>query len=190
VVASAPAPRPIEEPAALFDADEAPLSAPPARPEPESVGSRFERDGAFIAPAAETPRAGAPGEPSPETLRRLQAAVSHPGDPSVRRPEPRAASPAHPAPHQAPPAPHAAPHQTPQASHPDPRQAPSGPENAPHGERGRFGINSLIGRMTGGHQAPAHPARGSEPSLHRGGEDPAEADRQREIPAFLRRQAN
>ncbi|MFO7855928.1 MAG: cell division protein FtsZ, partial [Paracoccaceae bacterium] len=68
-------------------------------------------------------------------------------------------------------------------------QAGAQPDHDPGGERGRFGINSLIGRMTGGQGGAQHP-RAAEPSLRRGGEDPAEADRQREIPAFLRRQAN
>src|SRR6056297_1455278 len=188
--AAPPAPAEVHEPAAradreatrrveatpIFDDADAPLAEAPAEPEPDRAASPFERDGAFIAPAAETPRAPAPGEPSPKTLRRLQAAVSHPGAADARRPEPRpaAATPVRPAAH---PAPQAAPQPGTQAAH------------DPGGERGRFGINSLIGRMTGG-QGGAQNPRAAEPSLHRGGEDPAEADRQREIPAFLRRQAN
>ncbi|MEE3100523.1 MAG: cell division protein FtsZ, partial [Pseudomonadota bacterium] len=56
------------------------------------------------------------------------------------------------------------------------------------GDRARVGINSLIHRMTGANQAEPGRAPAREPSLRH--DDPAEADRQREIPAFLRRQAN
>ena len=50
-------------------------------------------------------------------------------------------------------------------------------------DRGRFGINSLIHRMSGGAEAQrAEPA----PSRERLTED----DRLRDVPAFLRRQAN
>jgi cell division protein FtsZ len=59
------------------------------------------------------------------------------------------------------------------------------------GEKPRFGINSLINRMTGtGHEA-AQPTR-QQPQL-RGYHEDAEADPEQErieIPAFLRRQAN
>jgi len=167
----APAPRlaSAPEPAPLFD--EGPLSEPAPEPEPEPARNPFERDGAFIAPAAEAAEhpaaaaAPAPGEPSAETLARLHAAVNHPG--------------------------HAAPTaraQAPQA--PIEGAAPSAPSAVDAGERGRFGINSLIGRMTGAQAAPQRPAGASEPNLRAGDPDPSEADRQREIPAFLRRQAN
>ncbi|EKE45351.1 cell division protein FtsZ [Oceaniovalibus guishaninsula JLT2003] len=66
-------------------------------------------------------------------------------------------------------------------------------------ERPRFGINSLINRMTGHqegeHQRPtpsqSQPARRAQPQVHRfeDEEDVSEQDRI-EIPAFLRRQAN
>ena len=60
--------------------------------------------------------------------------------------------------------------------------------------RPRFGINSLINRMTGGHHDQPAAAPRQQPSLHGGAgrEDPEtdpEHDRV-EIPAFLRRQAN
>ena len=59
------------------------------------------------------------------------------------------------------------------------RAAPRGGDH-----QGRFGIGSLIGRMTGGAEAPAaDPSRGPAPM--------GEAEEERiEIPAFLRRQAN
>ncbi|MBR28187.1 MAG: cell division protein FtsZ, partial [Rhodobacteraceae bacterium] len=120
------------------------------------------------ATAARAPAQAAPaarGEPSEATRARLHAAVAHPGDPAARRPAPQ----------------------------PQPQPAPAPvAAGAPQGDRARFGINSLIHRMTGANQAEAgraQPARG-EPSLNARQDDPAEADRQREIPAFLRRQAN
>ncbi len=61
-------------------------------------------------------------------------------------------------------------------------------------EKARFGINSLIGRMTGHQGEAAH--RGPKPRIQppmQAAEDPAELDTDQErieIPAFLRRQAN
>jgi cell division protein FtsZ len=116
------------------------------------------------------PRPRAPGTPTPEALARLQAAVSK--VPSAgQAPRPMAAQrPAAPAP---------------------------APQPAPQAERPRFGINSLINRMTGHgpeHGAPqAAPAPRAQPQVAPQGhyEDEAEASDDRiEIPAFLRRQAN
>ena len=60
--------------------------------------------------------------------------------------------------------------------------------------RPRFGINSLINRMTGGHSDQPSAAPRQQPSLHGGaGRDEPESDPEHdraEIPAFLRRQAN
>jgi cell division protein FtsZ len=60
--------------------------------------------------------------------------------------------------------------------------------------KGKFGINSLINRMTGQGDSPASEARSSTPSLvqqsYEGDETGNEADERIEIPAFLRRQAN
>ncbi|MEP1352672.1 MAG: cell division protein FtsZ [Tateyamaria sp.] len=90
-----------------------------------------------------------------------------------------------------------------------PHRAPLVPEEAPAaapaaaGEKPRFGINSLIGRMTGSNESAggeARPAR-QQPPVQAGAATapapapkPAEAvdpDQERiEIPAFLRRQAN
>ncbi len=65
--------------------------------------------------------------------------------------------------------------------------APVAPQPEP--ERPRFGINTLINRMSGGHgEAPRHqPTLSREPSRDAG----LDQDQERiEIPAFLRRQAN
>ncbi len=122
------------------------------------------------------PRAPTPGTPSPEAMARLRAAAQR-ATPAER---PTAAEPA--------PAPQ------PQAAAPAPVQA----------ERPRFGINSLINRMTGSEgeaqpraAAPSQPAR-QQPPVQRQQSAAApqprqEADPEQErivIPAFLRRQAN
>ena len=74
--------------------------------------------------------------------------------------------------------------------------APEAPAESA-GERPRFGINSLLNRMTG-HSAEAETPRAprQQPTLQAGAAQPAavepeaERDEQIEIPAFLRRQAN
>ncbi|MDF2141283.1 cell division protein FtsZ [Paenirhodobacter sp. CAU 1674] len=72
-------------------------------------------------------------------------------------------------------------------------QRPAAPQPQP--EKPRFGINSLINRMTGhaesaGHAPAAAQSRAAAPQ-HQVYEDEADADQDRiEIPAFLRRQAN
>ncbi|SIT77118.1 cell division protein FtsZ [Pontibaca methylaminivorans] len=118
-----------------------------------------------------------PGEPSPETMRRLQAAVSK-AAPTPQRGR-AAAEPAR----------------------------PQGQGQATgQGERLRFGINSLINRMTGhageqpgGQGAAPAPRQQPQPPRHRSAAAAAEPQAQREpdpdqerieIPAFLRRQAN
>jgi len=64
----------------------------------------------------------------------------------------------------------------------------------PQGDRPRFGINSLLNRMTGhGQEAEAPRPVRQQPSVqaqHARAEPEDEADEQIEIPAFLRRQAN
>ncbi|MEL7345155.1 MAG: cell division protein FtsZ, partial [Pseudomonadota bacterium] len=64
----------------------------------------------------------------------------------------------------------------------------------PMADEKRFGINSLIGRMTGQGEEAARPAERTQPRLTpRGplGEDELSPEEERiEIPAFLRRQAN
>lgn len=155
-------------------ADEMPAPAYQPRAEAQQQSQFVEE-----APQAEfvAPRAPAPGTPSPEALSRLQAAVQN---------QPRAAG---------------APQQQPQqrAAAPQPQQA--APQQ--HGEKPRFGINSLIGRMTGqgaeGEQQPARQAAAPAPQAPRQQPQvqahPAEAEtdpeqERIEIPAFLRRQAN
>ncbi|MBI1492548.1 cell division protein FtsZ [Halocynthiibacter styelae] len=132
-------------------------------------------------PAAEfvAPRAPAPGTPSPEALARLQAAVKNA------------------------PAPEAAPAPRPVAVA-APRPVPVQPAPQPMAEeKQRFGIGSLINRMTGGGEEEAAPkpvmrAPAASPQPRLAAQDfnaePAEdSDMEQErieIPAFLRRQAN
>ena len=121
------------------------------------------------------PRAPTPGTPSPEAMARLRAAAQRAAP--VERPAAAAPAP-----------------QQPQAAAPAPTQ----------GERPRFGINSLINRMTGSEgeaqpraAAPSQPAR-QQPPVQRQQSAAAPQPRQEadpeqeriEIPAFLRRQAN
>ena len=91
-------------------------------------------------------------------------------------------------------APHAAGTQPPQRMQP----APTAPQAAP-ADRARFGINSLINRMTGGQAGPAQAAERATPSARQqprlsaefDDEQATDPDKERiEIPAFLRRQAN
>jgi len=143
------------------------LPAPAYRPQPAAqpvlvrpTPSAIEADPTeFVAPR---PRVA--GQPSPEALARLQAAVSRPGSAQTKfaRPTPVAA-PAHAAPAAAAPKP-------------------------------RFGIGSLINRMAGHLEAggPAAPAPRTQPPVTSYDDDhDLGSDQDRiEIPAFLRRQAN
>ena len=113
------------------------------------------------------PRPRPAGTPSPEALARLQAAVSRPAavaGAKVQRPAPVAA-------------PQAAPVAAPQ----------------PGAAKTRFGIGSLINRMSGHAEATAPamaPGARPQPPVTAYDDDP-ETDQDRiEIPAFLRRQAN
>ncbi|WP_226781902.1 cell division protein FtsZ [Oceaniglobus trochenteri] len=155
----------------LFEdsAQDAEDDVPPPAYRPQAPAAFRPRD-ETPAEAFVAPRAPKPGAPSPEAMARLQAAVQRaPGQAGQQRPTPSSA-------------PAAAPR-------------PAAPAAA---DRPRFGINSLINRMTG-HQeggadrgaAPAA-ARREQPQVSRQ-EDPQEMspDQERiEIPAFLRRQAN
>ena len=146
---------------------------------------------AFIAP-----RAPAPGTPSPEAMARLRAAAqrSAPAARAAEAPAPQSRMTA--------PQPRAA---APKYEQP---QAPAAPQAS---ERPRFGINSLINRMTGtpehegqprsaAHPAahPATPPARQQPPVQRQQAAAAPQPRQEadpeqeriEIPAFLRRQAN
>ncbi len=118
----------------------------------------------FVPPAAASGRAPA-GTPTPEALARLERALGRaPGSLSGR--EPGAAQP------------YGAPQEKPAATE----------------ERPRFGINSLINRMSGGAEAAAgrpQAARQQPPVQREEYDSEAAAEQERiEIPAFLRRQAN
>ncbi|MCB4455931.1 cell division protein FtsZ [Leisingera sp. McT4-56] len=135
---------------------------------------------AFVAP-----KAPAPGTPSPQALERLQAAAQRAQQPQ--------------APQQQPVRPVAPAAQAPQQQSQQPQQG----QQQPEGQR-RFGLNSLIHRMTGSADAPAGKqqpqAVRQQPAMH--AQAPAaqpqpvqqqqqDPDQERiEIPAFLRRQAN
>ncbi|MBE9639692.1 cell division protein FtsZ [Salipiger mangrovisoli] len=132
-------------------------------PEPASLDAAPDT---FVAPRA-------PGQPSADTMKRLQAAAARnnrPGQAAAARPQ-------------------------------------SEPQRAPEAEKPRFGINSLINRMTGnghhGHEqqqpqpaAPAAPQARRQPPMQAQRPAPAPAPEEApeqdriEIPAFLRRQAN
>lgn len=120
------------------------------------------------------PQRPAPGAASPETMARLKAAVNHSGTQQAR------------------------PMGSTQPQAPQRPAAPAAPEKS------RFGINSLINRMTGHNEQPAAPARPqperNAPQTARRVAPPAPsfeedvdndpAQDKIEIPAFLRRQAN
>ncbi|WP_163846153.1 cell division protein FtsZ [Pseudooceanicola aestuarii] len=180
---AAPAPRPAPmqraQPPAPAEEHYEDDDLPPPAYVPRSVEQRATR---FEEPAPEeayvAPQRPRPGQPSPEALARLQAAVNK---------APRSAGAGAPSRHQ--------PQQQPAAQHHDT-------------EKSRFGgINSLINRMTGQAEADQRPQQaqptapqpqartqppvrgfGAAPSRVEPEEDP---DQERiEIPAFLRRQAN
>ncbi|MFP5479096.1 MAG: cell division protein FtsZ [Alphaproteobacteria bacterium] len=149
------------------------LPPPAYRPAPaqqptmiRSTPAAIEADpSAFVAPR---PRAA--GQPSPEALARLQAAVSRPAaaapaQQKYARPTPVAAAPA-----------------------PAPAPAPQA------GAKPRFGIGSLINRMAGHLETPgatAPAARTQPPVTAYDDDQDMGSDQDRiEIPAFLRRQAN
>ncbi|MES2813913.1 MAG: cell division protein FtsZ [Pseudomonadota bacterium] len=151
----------------LSIADDLPPPAyrPQTAPQPTLVRST---PAAIEADAAEfvAPRPRVAGQPSPEALARLQAAVSRPGAGAAKlnRPAPVAA--------------------------PAPASAAS---IASAGAKPRFGIGSLINRMAGHLEAaPAAPAARSQPPVTAYDDDhDMGSDQDRiEIPAFLRRQAN
>jgi cell division protein FtsZ len=176
-VAAAPAPQPVAqapEPS-LFEAIETradDLPPPAYRPQPEPAArpavaavQKQHEDAAAFV----APRPRAAGTPSPEALARLQAAVSKSPAQAAQRPQPQPARAA------AVPAPVAA--------------------AKPAAERPRFGIGSLINRMSGGHAEPGserpQPARQQPTMSAYDDEQDVSPDQDRnDIPAFLRRQAN
>ena len=144
---------------------------PPAyRPQPAQVHANRDFHIEDEATAFVAPRARAAGMPSPEALARLEAAVSR------------------------------APMAGQGARRPIPAQQPTAAQQpAPATDRARFGINSLINRMTGSHAATAQPTERAMPAMRQQPrtsaefEEEATVDPERErieIPAFLRRQAN
>ncbi|MDP3194697.1 cell division protein FtsZ [Tabrizicola sp.] len=145
------------------------LPPPAYRPQPAAQPTLVRSTPAAIeADASEfvAPRPRAAGQPSPEALARLQAAVSRPG----------AAAPAkltRPA--------------------PAPVAAPASASAAAAGAKPRFGIGSLINRMAGHLEAnQTAPATRAQPPVTAYDDDhDMGSDQDRiEIPAFLRRQAN
>jgi cell division protein FtsZ len=147
--------------------DDLPMTQAPAQPVASPRANPYEQAGAFVPPAP----AMTTGEASPEVMARLQAAVR-------RQPEgaQELRASAHPVPR---------PQHAPAQSAPQPRPAPAAAQDAGP-ERGRFGINSLIHRMAGG----GAEAQRAEPASPLGQERMDENDRLRDVPAFLRRQAN
>ncbi|SLN35202.1 Cell division protein FtsZ [Aquimixticola soesokkakensis] len=150
--------------------DDMPAPAYQPRPAPQAPTMHEAPAESYVAPR---PRSA--GEPTPEAMSRLQAAVS-------KQPQARAPQPQH--------APRA-------EARPEPEQ-----------KAGRFGINSIINRMTGSEaqgQAPAPqpqpaprpsaqaPAYRQQPQTQQAYDDEQEPNPEQErieIPAFLRRQAN
>ena len=154
-----------------------PAYQPQARPQqqPSQAQARQQppAQGGYAAPPTPeeesfvAPKPRAPGTPSPEALARLQAAVGK------------------------------APKQSPAAAQPEQGARASGAgAGAGAGDKTRFGIGSLINRMSGhGQEAPSRatqqPMRQQPPVQSYQEEDEYDAEQERiEIPAFLRRQAN
>jgi cell division protein FtsZ len=145
------------------------LPPPAYRPQPVAQPTLVRSTPAAIeADASEfvAPRPRVAGQPSPEAIARLQAAVSRPGTAPAKftRPAPVAA-------------------QTPVAA----------PATSAAGGKPRFGIGSLINRMAGHLEAnQAAPSGRTQPPVTAYDDDhDMGTDQDRiEIPAFLRRQAN
>ncbi|MEH6740649.1 MAG: cell division protein FtsZ, partial [Sulfitobacter sp.] len=159
---------------------EAADDVPPPAYTPEPVAYAPEPEYLEAEPEAFiAPRAPTPGTPSPEAMARLRAAAQR-----------------------------ATPSEQPRAQMQTPAPAPAPQQQAApaaQGERPRFGINSLINRMTGAQEgeaqpraaAPSQPARQQPPVQSQQSaaapQPRQEADPEQdriEIPAFLRRQAN
>ncbi|MGJ8616493.1 MAG: cell division protein FtsZ [Sulfitobacter sp.] len=148
------------------------LPAPAYQPQVAAFEPRSEETLEAEPEAFVAPRAPTPGTPSPEAMARLRAAAQRSGTDQQR----------------------------PVAAQPQ-QQQPAGATQAPAGDKPRFGINSLINRMTGHAegetQQAQRPTRQQPPVQTRASaaapqpQDAPDADQERiEIPAFLRRQAN
>ena len=162
----------------VFQADQAGGDVPPPAYQPRDNDAATSAPETRDAPARNygdeqdvatfvAPRAPAPGTPSPEALARLQAAVHN---------QPRAQG-------------------APAAQAPSHGTAPAAHGGSAH-DKPRFGINSLINRMTGSGVAGAEeqarsqpPVQSHQPSQPQAPAADPEQDKV-EIPAFLRRQAN
>ncbi|MEZ5674909.1 cell division protein FtsZ [Thalassovita litoralis] len=162
----APKPAPVAAQEVYDDEYEVEDDLPPPAYRPQVAEFQPQHE-AVEAPAESfvAPKAPMAGTPSAEAMARLQAAVQK--------------APARPA-------------QSPVAQRP---ATPATPAAAPRveAEKARFGINSLINRMTGhGHDAAPQAAARQQPAVQPQ-EQKAAADPEQdriEIPAFLRRQAN
>ena len=152
-----------------YDAPAAAASAPRPQPKPQAVADD-------LPPPAYRPRPAAAEQlPEADTFVAPRPAAT-PGTPS---PEAMARLQA---------AVNRAPKQTEER-----RVAPAPAAAAHEGEKPRFGINSLINRMTGAHgEAAGHQPSRQQPQVTALRQEPAvDEDQDRiEIPAFLRRQAN
>jgi len=154
------------------DEDKADDLPPPAyQPKVAAFEPRNDDIEATETDAFVAPRAPAPGTPSPEALARLRAAAQR-----------------------------AAPNQQTAAQARQPEQQPM-PQTEVTSEKPRFGINSLINRMTGHAEGEAQPQTQArqqppvqQPPRVAAAPQPVQdqdPDQERiEIPAFLRRQAN
>ncbi|WP_412563502.1 cell division protein FtsZ [Thalassobius sp. MITS945101] len=162
----------------IFEEEQGAADLPPPayQPQPQQFQPQadvYEAPQEEVAESFVAPQPRPAGQPSPEAMARLQAAVHN--APAAQQPAPQ--------PTQQQPAAQAAP------------AASAGDQ-----EKSRFGLNSLINRMTGHAQEPQAPVARQQPQVsaqqaqqaqpvHQEYEDEAEQDRI-EIPAFLRRQAN
>jgi len=177
-IAAAPAPILLTPAPSLFDAADAqgddlpaPAYRPQMEPQPRAAVSSTLASHDLDAAAFVAPRARAAGTPSPEALARLQAAVSKaPAQTAARPAVPQAARPA--------------------AAAPVPAAAAK-----PAADRPRFGIGSLINRMSGGQsepaaERPAAPRQQPPMSAYDDEQDTSAEQERNDIPAFLRRQAN
>jgi cell division protein FtsZ len=165
---AAPVQAPVQEGSAFGEAYDD-LPQPAYRPQQQARDAHRELHVDEEMTGFVAPRPRAPGTPSPEALARLQAAVNRAPAQGRTAGQPLAARLAAPAPQ------------------PVPR---------PVAEKPRFGINTLINRMTGQAAEPAEraqPVMRQQPlvSPHYDDEQAVDPDHERiEIPAFLRRQAN
>lgn len=158
-----------------FDLDAVLGDGMPSGPSVPPMSAEQPNDpGIFTAPRPPQRR----GEPSPETLQRLHKAVTKQPD-DAKRPMMNGRS------------------QYDQAREAA-RFRAAQPAQPAQPERSRFGIGTLINRMTGGTgEQPAHAQR-AQPPVHGHDEDPGydragyerQSQERIEIPAFLRRQAN